>query len=271
MRNALMRRLRLGVAALLLCVTGAVAPATAVHAANVLTNPGFESGSLSGWSCSAGSVVTTPVRSGSYALAGAASSSDNARCTQTVAVQPSTAYVLSAWVRGNYVYLGVTGGASTWTPSATSYTQLSLSFTTAAGQTSAEVFLHGWYGQGTYNADDVSLDGPGGAGPPGVPGTPTATATNSSVTLSWSASSGTVTGYRVYEGTTVRATVTGTSATVSGLATCSTHTYTVAAYNGNGESPRSSPVTITTGGCTGGVPGVPGTPTATATNSSVSL
>jgi chitinase len=91
---------------------------------------------------------------------------------------------------------------------------------------------------------------------PGAPGTPgnlrvTAT-TNTSVALAWNASSGTVTGYRVYEGTTVRATVTGTSATVSGLAACSGHTYTVAAYNSSGESAKSAAVSATTTGCTGG-------------------
>jgi len=138
-------------------------------AAELLSNPGFETGSLTPWSCGAGSVVSTPVHSGSKALAGAASSSDNAQCTQTVAVQPNSSYTLSAWVRGNYVYLGVTGGASTWTPSATAYSQLSLSFTTAAGQTSAQIFLHGWYGQGTYNADDVSLSGAAGGGPSPTP------------------------------------------------------------------------------------------------------
>ncbi len=102
----------------------------------------------------------------------------------------------------------------------------------------------------------------GGGGPtttppnPSAPGTPgnlrvTGT-TNASVSLAWNASSGTVTGYRVYEGTTVRATVTGTSATVSGLATCSAHSYTVAAYNSAGESAKSTAVSATTTGCTGG-------------------
>jgi chitinase len=155
-----------------------VTVAVPAEAANLLTNPGFESGTLAGWSCSGGTVVTSPVHSGTRALAGAATASDNARCTQTVAVRPNTAYALSAWVRGNYVYLGVTGGPSTWTPSATAYTQLSLSFTTGATQTSAQVYLHGWYGQGTYHADDVSLDGPGGTPTP----TPTPTPTTPSPT-----------------------------------------------------------------------------------------
>src|SRR3954463_3042959 len=89
---------------LLLVVVGG---AQTAQAANLLTNPGFESGSLSGWSCSGGSVVSSPTHSGGFALNGAVSGSDFAQCSQTVAVQPGTAYTLSAWVRGSYVYLGV--------------------------------------------------------------------------------------------------------------------------------------------------------------------
>jgi chitinase len=95
------------------------------------------------------------------------------------------------------------------------------------------------------------LDGPGGGTPgtPAVPGNPSAGAvTGSSVTLSWPAVSG-ATGYRVYEGSSLRATVSGTTATITGLAACSTHTYTVASYNATGESARSAPVTATTSGC----------------------
>lgn len=246
---------RLALLAAFITVAGLVTGTTAASAANQLANPGFESG-LSGWTCSNGSVVSSPVHAGSGALAGAASSSDTAQCTQTVTVQPSTTYSVSAWVRGNYVYLGITNGPSTWTPSATTYSQLSLSFTTAAGQTSAQLFLHGWYGQGTYNADDVVLDGPGN-GPPGGPGVPGApgnatvgTVTNTSIALSWTASSGTVSGYRVYEGSTVVNTGTATSATISGLTACSSHSYAIAAFNSAGESPRSAEVSASTTGCT---------------------
>lgn len=230
-------------------VAGLAVPA---QAANILDNPGFETGTLSGWSCSGGSVVSTPVRTGGHALNGAVTSSDYAQCSQTVPVQPNTAYTLSAWVRGSYVYLGVAGGVSTWTPSAPSYTQLSLSFTTGASQTSAQIYVHGWYGQPAYQADDFTLDGPGGTpGAPSAPGTPTVTSsTTSSMELSWPASTGTVTGYRVYEGASVVQTVTGTTATVSGLQTCSSHSYAVAAYNSAGESAKSAAVTGRTAGCT---------------------
>ncbi|GAA0428407.1 hypothetical protein Acor_71410 [Acrocarpospora corrugata] len=91
---------------------------------------------------------------------------------------------------------------------------------------------------------------PSGPSAPGKPGTPSVTGVaNTSISLSWGVSSGTVTGYRVYEGTTVRATVTGTSATISGLGTCTSHTYTVRAYNSIGESAASDPASGSTTGC----------------------
>ncbi|MDX6283916.1 MAG: hypothetical protein QOH03_4987 [Kribbellaceae bacterium] len=239
----------------LLVVAGLVGFTQTAQAANLLTNPGFEAGSLSGWTCSGGSVITSPTHSGGFALNGAVSGSDFAQCSQTVPVQPNTAYTLSGWVRGSYVYLGVTGGASTWTPSASGYTQLTVAFTSGASQTSAQIYLHGWYGQPAYQADDVNLDGPGGTPPtggaPGVPGTPAVTGTTSSaISLSWGASTGTVTGYRVYEGATPVKTVTGTSTSVDGLAACTSHSYTVAAYNSNGESAKSTAASGTTAGCT---------------------
>ncbi|GAA1983052.1 hypothetical protein GCM10009838_50860 [Catenulispora subtropica] len=140
-------------------------PATAA-ASNVLTNPGFETGNLSGWTCDAGTgaVAGSPVRSGSYALVGTPTSSDDAQCSQTVSVQPNTSYTFSAYVEGSYVYVGVTGGASTWTPSATDWQQLSVTFTTTASQTSVQVYVHGWYALPAYHADDLALTGP--AGPP---------------------------------------------------------------------------------------------------------
>jgi hypothetical protein len=55
----------------------------------------------------------------------------------------------------------------------------------------------------------------------------------------------------VYEGSTVRATVTGTSATHSGLGTCTTHSYTVRAFNSVGESAASNSATAATSGCQG--------------------
>ena len=186
------RRLAAAAVALVLAAGGAgVVTVLAVPAGaagtNLLSNPGFESGNLSGWSCDAGvaSVVTSPVHSGSDALAGSPNGSVNAQCTQTVSVQPNTSYTLSGFVQGSYVYLGITGGSSNWTPSASSWQQLSTTFTTAAGQTSVQVFVHGWYAQPTYYADDLALTGP--AGPSGSP-SPSPSATSASPSPSPSAS-----------------------------------------------------------------------------------
>ncbi|WP_327319206.1 carbohydrate binding domain-containing protein [Streptomyces sp. NBC_01235] len=247
-----------------LALAGAVALPSTAQAANVLTNPGFESGTLSPWSCTGnlGSVVSSPAHGGSKALAGAVSSSDNATCRQTVSVQPNTTYALTGWVRGSYVYLGVDGGASTWTTSPSAYSQLSVSFTTGASQTSATIYVHGWYAQGTYYADDVSLDGPGGGGggsdtqAPTAPGGLASTGkTSSSVSLSWNASTDNVgvTAYDVYSGSAQVLTVSGTSATVGGLSASTGYTFTVKARDAAGNvSAASDSVSVTTNAGSGG-------------------
>ncbi|MBX5457568.1 MAG: chitinase, partial [Thermogemmatispora sp.] len=60
------------------------------------------------------------------------------------------------YVDGPYAYLGISGGASNWT-SSSSYTLLSVSFTTGSSTTSVTIYVHGWYLQGNVYVDDVSL------------------------------------------------------------------------------------------------------------------
>ncbi len=263
-----LRRLSLLASCLLLLGLGAaaVAPAASAASANLLSNGDFATGSTSGWTCSAGdTVVTSPVYSGSaYALAGTPTDSDYARCSQVVSVQPSSSYSLSGWVEGDYVYLGDsgTGGTDTsdWTPSAATWTELSTSFTTGASTTSVTIYIHGWYAQPEFYADDLTLTGAAGSGgggggttAPAAPAGLTVTGTtSSSVSLSWTAPSGPVTGYYVSQDGSQVASVTGTSDTVTGLAASTSYTYTVSAYNSAGQSPASNQVSATTAASSGG-------------------
>jgi chitinase len=268
------RRLRvLSLLAASLLVLGlgvaAVAPAASAASANLLSNGDFATGSTSGWTCSSGdTVVTSPTFDGSsFALAGTPAGSDYARCSQVVSVQPSSSYSLSGWVEGDYVFLGDsgTGGTDTdnWTPSAATWTELSTSFTTGSSTTSVTIYVNGWYGQPEFYADDLTLTGAAGSGGGGGTGggttAPAAPAnlavtgtTSSSVSLSWAAPSGTVTGYHVSENGSQVATVTGTTDTVTGLAASTAYTFTVSAYNSAGQSPASNQVSATTAASSGG-------------------
>ncbi|MFD8013182.1 chitinase [Streptomyces sp. NPDC058955] len=240
----------------------ALTPAAQAADSELARNGGFEAG-LDGWSCTAGSgaVVSSPVHGGTKALQATPAGGDNAKCSQTITVKPNSAYTLSGWVRGSYVHLGVTGTGTTdgyaWTQSAPDWQKLATTFTTGANTTSVTVYTHGWYGTPAYQADDLSLYGPGGdpvqlpAAPTGLTaGSPTAT----SVPLSWTAVPG-ATSYHVYRGATRIQTVTGTTATATGLTASTAYTFQVTAANSAGESPKSAPVTATTtsgGGNPGG-------------------
>ncbi|MEU6668258.1 glycoside hydrolase family 18 protein [Streptomyces sp. NPDC046727] len=246
--------------AALLAVPGITALSSAARAADadVATNGGFESG-LTGWTCTAGTTVDSPVHSGSSALRATPAGSDNAQCSQTVTVRPDAQYTLSGYVRGSYVYLGASGtgttDVSTWTQSAPDWQKLSTTFRTGASTTKVTIYTHGWYGTGAYHADDITLIGPGGSGtgqPPAAPtGLRTTSVTSSSVGLSWSAVTG-ATSYAVYRDGIKSQTVTGTSATVSGLTASTAYSFQVTAVGDAGESAKSATVTATTTAGSGG-------------------
>jgi carbohydrate binding protein with CBM4/9 domain/glycosyl hydrolase family 18 (putative chitinase) len=125
-----------------------------------LVNGDFESGALAPWSCTGGTgkLVSSPAHSGGSALAATPTDSDDATCSQTVTLAANHTYTLTAYVQGDYAYLGTSGAASNgsnWV-SAGSWTKLSTSFTTGSDGT-AQIWVHGWYAQGTIYADDISV------------------------------------------------------------------------------------------------------------------
>lgn len=236
-----------------LTLPGLTALSSAARAADadLARNGGFESG-LDGWTCTAGTIVNSPVRSGASALQATPAGADNARCAQTVTVKPDSQYTLSGYVRGAYVYLGASGTGTTdvsaWTQSAPSWQQLTTTFRTGPSTTRVTLYTHGWYGTGAYQADDISLVGPGvDAGqPPTAPtGLRTGAIAATSIALSWSPVTG-ATSYAVYRNGAKVQTVTGTSATVGGLSPSTAYGFQVAAVNDAGESAKSATVTATT-------------------------
>ncbi|MEU1041288.1 glycoside hydrolase family 18 protein [Streptomyces sp. NPDC005907] len=251
--------------AAVLAVPGLTALSSTARAADadLVRNGGFEAG-LDNWTCTAGSTVTSPVRSGTAALKATPAGSDYGQCSQTVTVKPGAQYTLTGHVRGNYVYLGANGTGTTdvsaWTQSATDWQQLTTTFRTGPSTTRVTLYTHGWYGTGAYHADDISLVGPGvDAGQPPAPptGLKTGNVTSGSVALSWSAVPG-ATGYAVYRDGIKAQTASGTSATVAGLSPATAYSFQVAAVNDAGESAKSAAVTATTSpGSGGGTPGLP--------------
>ncbi|MEV7886269.1 chitinase [Streptomyces sp. NPDC002817] len=250
--------------ATLLAAGGITALSSAARAADadLARNGGFEAG-LDSWTCSAGTTVSSPVRSGVSALQATPAGSDNARCAQTVTVKPDSPYTLSGYVRGSYVHLGASGtgttDVSTWTQSAPNWQQLTTTFRTGPATTKVTIYTHGWYGTGAYHADDISLTGPGvDAGlPPAAPtGLTVGTVTSSSVALSWPATAG-ATGYAVHRDGARVQTASGTSATVAGLSPSTAYSFQVSALNDAGESARSAAVTATTTAGSGGSADLP--------------
>jgi chitinase len=257
-----------------LVAAAALAPASPAGAANNAANPSFESG-LAGWACpSTARVVASPVHGGTSALEATPAGQDLARCQQTIGVQPGSTYRLSAWVRGNYVFLGATGAGmsevSTWASPGATWAQAATTFTTGATTTSVTIHVNGWYGQGTYHADDIVLDGAAGGGggpdtsPPSVPSSLTVgSPTGSSLRLDWTAStdnSGLIARYEVSRdnGPPVSAGAT-TTFTATGLAANTTYSFRVracdAAGNCSGYSPAVSGTTSSTAPPpTGGLP-----------------
>jgi mannan endo-1,4-beta-mannosidase len=143
------------------------------------------------------------------------------------------------------------------------YLDMVVNFNPAQRTAWGERFITGPNGLSTTSAEATIFGGSTPPEVPGAPGTPAVSGVASnSVTLTWSASSGTVTGYQIERATGATSTSftqVGTSSTTSftdtGLAADTTYRYRVRAVNAAGPSPYSGIVNVTTsgtpaGGCT---------------------
>ncbi|HEY3504517.1 MAG TPA: carbohydrate binding domain-containing protein [Actinocatenispora sp.] len=135
-------------------------PPTSPPVTGSVVNGDFEAGALAPWTCTAGSgaIVSSPVHAGGKALRATPTSSDNATCTQSATLAANHTYTLTAYVQGDYAFLGTSGAAtngSTWV-SAGSWTKLATTFTTGAAG-SVQIWVHGWYGGAPVYVDDVAV------------------------------------------------------------------------------------------------------------------
>jgi hypothetical protein len=83
-----------------------------------------------------------------------------------------------------------------------------------------------------------------------VPAAPTnlqaSNITTTGCTLTWSKPAGTLTGYKIYKNDVFQQSVTTLSTTIQNLSPNTNYSFKVSAYNAGGESPKSTPVSITT-------------------------
>lgn len=134
---------------------------------NLLSNAGFETGSLSPWTQASGtasSVTASNSRTGADALTTAASGSGANQ--SLTGLTPSTTYLLTGWGKvataGETLAIGVKnfGGTETYTNVAsTSYSQAAIVFTTGASATTATVYC--WKnagGTGAGYCDDLAVE-----------------------------------------------------------------------------------------------------------------
>ncbi|AEK46516.1 hypothetical protein DV26_41310 [Amycolatopsis mediterranei] len=131
--------------------------------AGQVNNPGFETGSLSPWTNLAGAgVVGDNAHTGSYAVR---TGNVNSGVSQTVyGLASNRTYTLTGWVKSSNgsdaVYVGVKnyGGTETSIPATSStYTRISVTFTTGSGSTSATIYCWKNGGSAASYCDDFSV------------------------------------------------------------------------------------------------------------------
>jgi len=244
------------------------ASATPTAAANLLTNPGFETGSLSSWTVwspngtgSAANVEPNNPHTGSYNAYEWATGAFQVDLSENNIAVPNGTYTMTGWVwafslpsNSCYMYAKNSGGSGPPAAIITAsggYVQYTITnIVITGGLCECGFFSDGLANQG-IRIDDVTLVASGSSAPAAPTGL-VATAGNTQVALSWTASSGATT-YNVYRGTsaggestTAIATGIGTTTyTNTGLTNGTTYYYKVTAVNASGTSGYSNEASAT--------------------------
>lgn len=135
--------------------------------ATLITNGGFETGDLTGWSCTGADrceVITTYPHSGTYNMWGW-DNSGFATLAQTIATSVGEMYDLSFWSHahelsaGNILRYSIGGATPVLVSTTTSYIETMASFTASAATTTIELLFETDGGTGQWRIDDVSVTG----------------------------------------------------------------------------------------------------------------
>lgn len=149
-------------------IAAALLAAPFAASANLITNPGFETGDLSGWSCTGADFCdasTLAPHSGRYSAYGY-DNSGFATLSQMITTAVSQLYVFSFWSgtnvpgeAGNILRYQIDSGPIVTVPTPSLYAMSSDTFVATGGSTTISFYFETDPGTGTWFIDDVSVEG----------------------------------------------------------------------------------------------------------------
>jgi len=154
MTRALSRSL---VAAMLLCMP-------LLAKANLISNGGFESGTLAGWSCTGADLCQASTSNGSHSGTYAMVGFDNngfATLSQTIATTAGQSYDFEFWSRDTIIHAGnilryqLGAGPIVMVAQSLAFMQTTDMFTAAGASTTVNFYFETDIGTGTWAIDDV--------------------------------------------------------------------------------------------------------------------